>query len=301
MVRIAALPTQIDSRPFRTSEAKRLGVSPGRLRAGDLSRPVRGVRLPAGADSLKQRCLALLEHRPERLAFSHSTAAQLLGAPLPRRLEGIGEFHLSVPAGGRAPQIIGIHSHTLARWKTTTVDGVPITSPEQTWLDLVPRLDREASVAMADYLVSGRSPWTTRDMLAEVVAASPGRRGVKQARMQLESVRAGVDSPGETRLRLVLTDAGLPEPAVNFTLLGRRGETLARADLAYPVAQVALEYEGDVHRVDREVWMKDLARRERVEDAGWRMIRVTAADLHTPAALVARVRKLLAKREKSWV
>ena len=68
-------------------------------------------------------------------------------------------------------------------------------------------------------------------------------------------------------------------------------------DLAYPRERIAFEYEGDVHRTDRATWMRDLTRRERMEAAGWRVIRVTAADVFAhPDALVARVRRILASR-----
>lgn len=300
MVRIKPLPGALNGAAFRTTEAARLGASAGRIRAADLVAPMRGIRLPAEhVSSLEHRCRAVLAHRPSRIAFSHATAALLLGAPLPRRLEECALLHVCVPAGERAPQIKGIRSHTRSTWTDAYVRGLPVTSPEQTWLDLVPSLDHASSVALADFLVSGPEPWSTRAQLEEAVAHGSGRRGVKEARAQLAAIRTGVDSPGETRLRLLLTGTGLPEPAVNFTLLSRDGTTLARADLAYPGEQVALEYEGDIHRIDRQVWMKDIRRRERLEDAGWRLVRVTASDLHNPAELLRRLRKLLARREKS--
>ncbi len=69
------------------------------------------------------------------------------------------------------------------------------------------------------------------------------------------------------------------------------------ADLAWPRGRVALEYEGDVHRVDRTTWMRDLERGELFEDAGWRVVRVTASDLfQQPTALTSRLRRLLAER-----
>ncbi|GIT80450.1 hypothetical protein LLS1_21190 [Leifsonia sp. LS1] len=68
---------------------------------------------------------------------------------------------------------------------------------------------------------------------------------------------------------------------------------VARVDLAYPTAKVALEYEGDIHRVDRDVWRKDLRRRERLADLGWRMVRVSGDDIAHPAELLTRVRRLL--------
>jgi hypothetical protein len=111
-------------------------------------------------------------------------------------------------------------------------------------------------------------------------------------------VRVGTESPGETRLRLLLESAGLPAPQSNLEVFdGDR--FVARVDLAYPVPRVAVEYEGDIHRVDQATWRKDIRRRERLEDIGWRTVRVTADDLARPAELIARLRRLLPSTEPS--
>ena len=57
-----------------------------------------------------------------------------------------------------------------------------------------------------------------------------------------------------------------------------------------------VEYEGDRHRADRQRWLSDIARIQLLEDAGWRVIRITALDLSTPertVAMVERVRRAL--------
>lgn len=64
-------------------------------------------------------------------------------------------------------------------------------------------------------------------------------------------------------------------------------------DLAYEDQRIAVEYEGDHHRTDRAQWHKDVHRQGRLEDLGWRVIRVTASDLATPATLLTRVRRAL--------
>lgn len=146
---------------------------------------------------------------------------------------------------------------------------------------------------VGDFLIGGDEPLTDRLALARAIAASPGRRGIARAKEALESIRTGSESPGESRLRLILADAGLPVPLLNHELRDASGIFVARIDLAYPRERIALEYEGDIHRVDRQTWSKDIRRRERVEDLGWRMIRVTADDVHRPAELVQRIRRLI--------
>lgn len=65
-------------------------------------------------------------------------------------------------------------------------------------------------------------------------------------------------------------------------------------DMTYPEARIAIEYDGDVHRTDPRTWRRDIARKQRLEELGWRVIVVTADDVYLhPARLVTRVRTAL--------
>jgi very-short-patch-repair endonuclease len=154
---------------------------------------------------------------------------------------------------------------------------------------------RELVIA-GDYLVTGEPGICALGELEDAVAARSGRRGAVRLSAAICHVRVGAESPQESRLRLLLIERGLPEPVINHEVRTVTGTFLARVDLAYPERRLAIEYEGDIHRLDLRVFRKDIARRERVEDHGWRMLRVTADDLQ-PAAqsrLIARVSRALA-------
>lgn len=260
------------------------------LRGQDLVRPIRGLRIAREADSLLARCRAYARHRKTDFAFSHTTAATLYGVPLPH-VDPL--IHVCVRAPGRAPAIAGFAGHKLGRWETRVVHELPVTTPEQTWVDLAQLLARDALVAAGDFLVSGRRPLSSRVALARALEQSGGRRGVHRAREALSLVREGSESPGETRLRLLLSGAGLPAPTLNHVLRGSGGEFIARVDFAFPLHRVALEYEGDFHRVEQTIWQKDIHRQSRIEDLGWRVVRVTSADISSSAELIARMRQLL--------
>ena len=94
----------------------------------------------------------------------------------------------------------------------------------------------------------------------------------------------------------MIVDAGLPEPVVQHQIFD--GDLLvARADLAYPELKIAIEYEGDGHRTDKDQWRKDIARQRRLEALGWIVIRVTELDLHDGGrALVGAVSRARAAR-----
>ena len=104
-------------------------------------------------------------------------------------------------------------------------------------------------------------------------------------------------SPRETLLRLLLVDAGLPEPEINYWIYDDHGQFLTESDLVY------LEEKGCDSSTRAIItaptsmqWRKDIARRESLEDAGWRVIRVSADDLDLyPDRLIARIRKALSR------
>ncbi|MGY1793699.1 endonuclease domain-containing protein [Geodermatophilus sp. SYSU D00525] len=81
--------------------------------------------------------------------------------------------------------------------------------------------------------------------------------------------------------------ASCPEPQVEVRHAGR---FVARVDLAFPEARLAVEYEGE-HHVGGVQIVRDDERRARLRAAGWRVIRLSAADLR---ALDAAVRRVLA-------
>jgi len=93
----------------------------------------------------------------------------------------------------------------------------------------------------------------------------------------------------ETRLRLVLVQAGLPRPLVQVSLRNRDGLFVGRPDLYYPPQRLAIEYDGATHR---ESLAADNRRQNRLIEAGYRILRFTANDvLNSPDSVVALVRR----------
>ena len=97
----------------------------------------------------------------------------------------------------------------------------------------------------------------------------------------------------ETRLRMLLILAGLPEPQVNLSVRDVGGRPLRRYDLCWPSVRVIVEYDGR-HHIEREQnWESDLDRREAIDDDGWRMLIVTSRGIyHQPEQTVLRVWRL---------
>jgi len=219
---------------------------------------------------------------------AHHSAARLLGAVVP---DG-AEVHLGT-ASGRQSRVRGLRLHRYAALPPLVrVDGEPCTDPVRTFLDLAGELDLVDLVVLGDALV--RAGRVSPTHLVEATARGAQRWGVAATRAAAY-VRGGVESAPESRLRVLLVLAGLPEPEVAVEVQDRAGR-LRRLDLAWRAVKVAVEYDGR-HHVDREdQWQRDVIRREDLEAQGWRFVVVTAPDLYrTPGRTIERVVGLAAR------
>ncbi|MFD5599642.1 endonuclease domain-containing protein [Leucobacter sp. NPDC058333] len=272
------------------------GTPRWRLHAADVERPIHGVvmrqhNLPA--TSKLYLGLALKLHRGQ--FFTRRTAARMHAMPVARtsddRIE-LGAIRPSRPL--RRPQTTG---HQL---RPGALGRIPETSPwlpsiPDTWCLLAQVAGRAELLAAGDWAISGVSrfdrPPSTRRGLVAAAARFAGTNGTELRREILPLIRVGAESPAESELRLVLADAGLPEPTIQCPVRVA-GRTL-HADLGYPALKIAIEYEGAYHFGSDAVEQarRDITRVRAMEAAGWRVFRVTSHDLRNPTALI---RELLA-------
>ncbi len=175
------------------------------------------------------------------------------------------------------------------------ISGVAVTTPARTAFDIGRRTDVGAAVARLDALARAtrldvREVWS-------IAGQHPGVRGLRRLETVLQLVDAGAQSPKESWLRLVLIRAGLPRPQTQIPVCGPDGAPFAYLDMGWPDSMVAVEYDGDQHRTDRWQYVKDIRRRERLEQLGWTVVTVVAED--HPADVVRRVRRALDERQQS--
>lgn len=235
--------------------------------------------------------------------FTHASAAAIWGIPLPpMALQGRG-VDVAVFTPRRNPAGAGVNGHAVKPGHAHVVVHpeltVRVASPASTWAMLGAVLRHPYDlVAAADAVLresmhpTDPPPLATSAQLA--AALNAGRRvGIARLRDALPRTCPRSDSRPETWLRLTIIDAGNPVPAANHEVF-HRGVWIARVDLAYPELRIAIEYEGE-HHLDPEQWSRDIARIERLVEAGWRVLRVTKADVFTnPAPFLARLRRAIA-------
>jgi very-short-patch-repair endonuclease len=91
----------------------------------------------------------------------------------------------------------------------------------------------------------------------------------------------------ESRLRMTIVLGGLPRPEAQVDLSDGQGRFIGRVDLYYPAARVAIEYDGGTHR---DSLVPDNRRQNRLLNAGYQLLRFTAADVYNaPESLVAQL------------
>jgi very-short-patch-repair endonuclease len=172
------------------------------------------------------------------------------------------------------------------------IDGVRVSIPARTALDLARHHPPRVSVAAVDALIHASG--LAMPEIASLARRYRGRRGMRRAQAALALVDPGAESPKETWLRLLLIRSGLPRPRTQIPIYDQWGRAEAYLDMGWPELKVAVEYDGEHHRTDRRQYVRDIRRAEMLDDLGWIVVRVVAGD--RPEQIVARVRAAMARR-----
>lgn len=276
--------------PFTREEALAAGISDTVLRGKRLRRLFAGVYILATVEMTFVMWLtAAVLAMPRGSVVSHVTALRLYGFDVGQERP----FHLSTRSATHSRRD-GITAHQrLGRIHSRQLDGVPVTGPDRTLVDIATKVSLLELVQAIEFML--HRGHTTLDALAEY-ALTRHLDGVRRVRRVLPLVRERVESPMETLVRLMLLFARLPEPAPNLDIVDQHGDFLARGDLVYAAYLVLVEYDGWHHERDARQRQHDLRRRELLERAGWRVIVVTSGDLSAPHGVVRRVHVALADR-----
>lgn len=281
--------------PFRVAHSRELGISDARLRSREFAAPFHGVRSSHGIErdvAALARAYAVKMRRDA--GFSHVTAAQLLGAPLPVRFAA-SPVHVTVPSGTAPVRGRGVAGHHLTRrLDFAIVGGLRVLAPPEVWLTLAELLAVPDLVAVGDAFVGSpdRPAVCSLADLADVLAAHPRARGRAVLRAALPFIRIGAASRPESLLRVLLCCAGFPDPVLNHRIPGLP----YLVDLAWPEFRFGMEYDGGHHRT-AEQFASDVSRQEIIHDSEWLLMRVQKEDLFDDAlGVVARARRRLAGR-----
>ena len=261
------------------------------VRIGRLIVVRRGVYALGHAEMRREgHALAAVLAVGDDAVLSHRSAARQWGL---RPWSG-AFFELSIPSGrGRKPQRdLRVHrSVDLHPSEIGEDDGIPITTPARTLLDLaavVPPHHLRRAVERAEQLEI-----YDHTAVLRVLAAHPGRPGSPALATLLADLHDhGTTSMSRSDLEALFLqlclDHSLPRPQVNHYDNGRE------LDFRWPERRIVVETNGFwVHR-SRDAFESDHERRLQLEAAGWRVVSLTWRQVvDRPNAIAAHVRRVL--------
>lgn len=278
--------------PFLRADGLDNGLTDKVLRGPGYRRLFRNVFVSSttSATSL-QRVRGALVLQCEDAWASHVSAARVKGAPVPT----IADEHVSVRHQKLRRHHRGLRCYVGDPTGVVVEKGVRVSGDLSMFIELGGQLGLVDLVVVGDWLVRRRGV-TPEDLVRACERSN--HRDSRKALAAARYVRRDVDSPMETRLRMLLVLAGLPEPTVNLVIRDEQGAIARKYDLAYPLVRLAVEYDGRHHAEVLENWEADLERKADIDDAAWRLVTVVAGGIYKdPLRTLDRVhRALLARR-----
>jgi len=292
-------------------DAVATGWSDGELsrlvRAGELSRLRRGAYVdsvlpaePAALHRLLVRATMAGLRRPA--VVSHQSAAVLHGLPLwdvP-----LDRVHVTrrPRAWNDSSAVLCCHVAQLRDDEVVEMDGLQVTDPVRTALDLARSLPLEAAVVALDAALhlGALSHELLRGRLFDI-AGTPGSRTAARA---VTAADGRSESVGESRSRVILYRWKLPPSDLQFEIRSPSGVLVARSDFVWEADRLVGEFDGRIKygrllRPDQDAGDAVFAEKRRedaVRDEDWGVVRWVWADLEVPHRFAARVRRGLERR-----
>ncbi len=265
-----------------------------RLRSGRMRALHRGVYLVAPFPLTYTRDMAAVLASGRRSVLSHFNAAELIAMQPSGRKCASGIVDVTGQGeGGRRCAGIRVHRvEQLERDEWMIREGIPVTTPVRTLLDLAPLLDKrqlEEAVARAE-----RNGLVTREQLLAYVARKRGRRGARALRKVL-GVAGGpalTRSEADAKFLALVREANLPPPETNVSVGPYEVDFLWRA------AGMAVEVDGFKYHGSHERFEGDRRRDAQFLASGISVLRLTWRRIvHEPLVVAVEVAQARARAE----
>lgn len=170
---------------------------------------------------------AIAETRRIRPIIGHLSAAVLWGMPIRPLMPAT--VHVVVPpdSGAHSKNGVSVHKEPLSDGDVVEFDGLLVTSPMRTLLDLARVSPFVTAVTALDFALHERRSKLfvplKKTALLEEVASLGAVRGFSRALRAVEFSRPGADNAGETHSRIVIAELGFPTPELQVRHVNPRG------------------------------------------------------------------------------
>lgn len=259
-------------------------MSVQQLRSPSLHIPTRGARTLDEPELLLEWLRTFSTVLPPDVAFSHLTACGVWDLPVPRQMDDHPVLDVMRDTARNRIRRSKCRGHRGLEFRSIdTVDGLRVVSQLDTWCDLG---ELPNHVALRDLVAVGDSIANRlgdRSLDHPAFTDQLGRRvrprGLRILESALELIRFGSRSPMESYTRVLVVQAGFPEPRINVALGDEEHEWLLTGDLVWDEQRVVLEYQGS-HHASRAQRSRDANRAGVAIDHGATLVEVWAEDLY---------------------
>ncbi len=169
--------------------------------------------------------------------MSHDSAARALGIPMLRPKDALSHVTRHGVGGSRTERGVKHHLTRLGLLGGLEVNGMPVTSPARTAVDLAREHGHETGVIACDRFLHDGGLRTDLWAVFSLMWCWPGSTQIRAA---IELADAGAETPGETLLRLLILELGIGVPDTQFPV--RLDDQVAWTDLR--VGCHAFEFDG---------------------------------------------------------
>lgn len=274
-----------------------------RLRYGAYVDAALWSMLDSDRDRHRARSRAVLKTAHPSSVLTHQSALAEHIDPLWRLcLDDVSLTRTDGVAGRHEAGIVH-HSGSLHLPDITMRNGVPVSAPARTAIEILSTNDTELGFCLLNALLHARR--TTLDEVRAVAARTdhwPNTLGVRIA-IGLASPR--LTSIAESRTLYLLYRESVPLPLPQVDVYDALGKLLGCVDFLWPRHGVFLEFDGRIkYQIYRrpgetlaDYLLREKRREERIcQETGWICIRIGWSDLENPRETARRIRAILAKR-----
>ncbi|WP_166678322.1 type IV toxin-antitoxin system AbiEi family antitoxin domain-containing protein [Kribbella kalugense] len=269
-----------------------------RLRAGQWSRLCRDVYVepdtwPVGEQSWDRarrlhvlRTRAVVDRMGDGVVVSHQSAAVLHG--LPSWGLDLSKVQVTKALGrARSDLVTDVHRSRFEPGEVTVVDGLRVVSPARAIAETTCTSSYEVGVVLGDAALHQRL--VTPEALVTTADRHPFWPGSPAAREAARFANGLSESVGESRLRVLMANHGVPAPLLQAEIRDETGRLIGRVDFLV-AGRLIVEFDGaQKYGGVGDVVMAEKWREDRLRACGYRVIRVSWADLAEPDALADRI------------
>lgn len=238
---------------------------------------------------------AVLQRMDGDAVLSHQSATLLHGLPI----WGLdyGQVHVTRSTGrARSERSVQVHRSALGPEDICELQGLRLTTAARAIAETTCATSYEVGVCLADAAL--RDGLLTKDQLIETANRLRFRPGSPAARTAAGFADGRSESVGESRLRVLMADQGLPQPELQVEIRDAGGRLLGRVDFLLG-GWLVVEFDGAQKYESTKDLVAEKWREDRIREQGYAFARVGWPDLDHPNRTARKLHQTLIQPRKS--